>query len=186
MKQNSLAILFIFSILFSSAQNNRQISIAFLNTASAYPFSQFGKLLSGIEHPGIEIGYSFNWKTKSKHDWFQEIKLSYFYHRFVQHGIPLYTDIDYRYKFSNALDAQVALGAGYMQSIAATAKLKLSDNGEYKSDKGAGRSQALAIANFSVGYVLHPSAKISKGLYNVPAIFTNTFCKSICAHTSLQ
>ncbi|KAA9039575.1 hypothetical protein FW778_12235 [Ginsengibacter hankyongi] len=161
MKKISLAILFIFSILCSSAQRSKEFSIAFLNTGSAYPFSQFGKLLSGIEHPGIEIGYGFNWKTKSKHDWFQEIKLCYFYHRFVQHGIPLYTDIGYRYKFSNALSAQVALGAGYMQSIAATAKLKLSDNGEYKNDKGIGRSQALAAANFSIGYTLHPSAKKS-------------------------
>lgn len=165
MKKITLLLFFIFSILFSSAQKNRQITIAFLNTGSAYPFSQFGKLLSGIEHPGIEIGYGFNWKTKSKHDWFQEIKLSYFYHRFVQHGIPLYTDIGYRYKFSNALSAQVALGAGYMQSIAATAKLKLSDNGEYKNDKGIGRSQALAAANFSIGYALHPSAKKSAKIF---------------------
>ena len=159
MKKNSLAILFIFSILFSSAQKNRQISIAFLNTGSAYPFSQFGKLFTGIEHPGIEIGYGFNWKTKSKHDWFQEIKVSYFYHRFVQHGIPLYTDIGYRYKFSHALSAQVAVGAGYMQSIPATAKLKLSDNGEYKNDKGIGRSQAVAVLNLGIGYTIHPAAK---------------------------
>jgi hypothetical protein len=165
MKKNSLVILFIFLILFSSAQKNRQISIAFLNTGSAYPFSQFAKLLSGIEHPGIEIGYGFNWKTKSKHDWYQEFKLSYFYHRFVQHGIPLYTDIGYRYKFSNALSAQVALGAGYMQSIPATAKLKLSDNGEYKNDKGIGRSQVLAAANFSIGYAIHPSAKKSAKVF---------------------
>ena len=45
-----------------------------------------------------------------------------------------------------------------MQSIPATAKLKLSDNGEYKNDKGIGRSQALAAANFSIGYAIHRSA----------------------------
>ena len=165
MKKNSLAILFIFLILFSSAQNSREISVAFLNTASAYPFSQFGKLFSGIEHPGIEMGYGFNWRTKSKHDWYQEIKVSYFYHRFVQTGIPLYTDIGYRYKFSSSLRAQVAVGAGYMQSIPATAKLKLSDNGEYKYDKGIGRSQAVAVLNLGIGYMIHPASKKSANIF---------------------
>ena len=149
----------------SSAQKSKQISIAFLNTGSAYPFSEFSKLFSDMQHPGVEIGYSFNWKTKNKHDWFQEIKLSYFYHRFVQHGIPLYTYIGYRYKFSNALNAQVALGAGYMQSIPATAKLKLSDNGEYKNDKGIGRSQAVAVLNLGIGYTIHPASKKSPSIF---------------------
>ena len=143
----------------SMEQKKKEISIAFVNTASAYPFSKFGKLLSGVEHPGVEIGYGFDWKSKNKHDWFQEIKLSYFYHRFVQHGIPLYTNIGYRYKFRHSVLAQIAVGAGYMQSIPATAKLKLSGDGEYKNDKGIGRPQALAVVNFSMGYVIHPSSK---------------------------
>lgn len=159
-----LLIFLLFSVL-TTAQKKKEISIAFLNTGTAYPFSQFGKLLSGIEHPGVEIGYGFDWKTKSKHDWFQEFKLSYFYHRFVQHGIPLYTDIGYRYKFSHSLAGQVALGAGYLQSIPATAKLKLSDNGEYKNDKGVGRSQALAVANFGIRYAIHPAAETSAKVF---------------------
>jgi len=157
---NYLLILLFVSTL-ATAQNGKTISVAFLNTASAYPFSQFGKLIAGVEHPGLEIGYNFNWKTKNKHDWFQEIKVSYFYHRFVQHGIPLYTDIGYRYKFSHSLSAQVALGAGYMQSIPATAKLKLSSNGEYKDDRGIGRSQAIAVLNLGIGYTIHPASKKS-------------------------
>jgi hypothetical protein len=161
-----LLILLLVSVL-ATAQKEKDISIAFVNTGSAYPFSQFGKLLSGVEHPGVEIGYGFNWKTKNKHDWFQEIKVSYFYHRFVQHGIPLYTDIGYRYKFRHTLSAQVAVGAGYMQSIPATAKLKLSDNGEYKNDKGIGRSQAVAVLNLGIAYIIHPASKKS------PKIFIN-------------
>ncbi|MGH2647882.1 MAG: hypothetical protein ACRDE8_09960, partial [Ginsengibacter sp.] len=114
------------------AQRNKQISVAFLNTGSAYLFAEFSKLITTVQNPGIELGYGFNWKTKPKHDWFQEFKLSYFYHRFVQHGIPLYTDIGYRYKFSSLLSAQISCGAGYMQSIPAAAKLKLGAEGEYK------------------------------------------------------
>ena len=159
MKRRICLFTLLFISIFVSAQKNRNISIAFLNTGSGYPFSQFGKLVSGIEHPGIEIGYGFNWKSKNKHDWFQEIKLGYFYHRFVQHAIPLYTDIGYKYKFSRKLTAQIALGAGYLHSIPATAKLKLGDNGEYKKDKGIGRAQAIAVVNFGAGYIIHPAGK---------------------------
>ena len=161
MKSANCILILLFVSTVATAQNGKEISVAFLNTASAYPFSQFGKLISGVGHPGLEIRYNFNWKTKNKHDWFQEIKVSYFYHRFVQHAIPLYTDIGYRYKFSHSLSAQVALGAGYMQSIPATAKLKLSSNGEYKNDRGIGRSQAIAVLNLAIGYTIHPASKKS-------------------------
>lgn len=163
---------------FAFAQKNKEISIAFVNTASAYPFSQFGKLVTGIEHPGIEFGYGFNWKTKSKHDWFQEFKLSYFYHRFVQHGFPLYTDIGYRYKFSSSLSTQVSFGAGYMQSIPATAKLKLGANGEYKKDKGIGRAQAIAVVNFSIGYTLHSVKNTPRFFVSYQQFLQTPFVKS--------
>ena len=159
MKRRICLFMLLFISIFVSAQKNRNISIAFLNTGSAYPFSQFGKLVSGIEHPGIEMGYAFNWKCKNKHDWFQEIKLAYFYHRFVQHAFPLYTDVGYRYKFSPKWSTQIALGAGYLHSIPATAKLKLGDNGDYKNDKGLGRAQVLAVLNFGAGYIIHPLGK---------------------------
>ena len=157
-----LIYLFLFTIVVnnSSAQKNKQISIAFLNTGSAYPFSQFGKLITTVQHPGVELGYSFNWKTKKKHDWYQECKLAYFYHRFVQHAIPLYTDIGYRYKLSQRLTAQVALGAGYLHSIPATAQLKLAPNGGYKNDKGIGRMQALGAVNFGIRYPIKPPVNL--------------------------
>src|SRR5688500_5203137 len=159
-----LSVFFIMTL--ASAQKNKEISIALVSTATGYPFSKFGKLVTNVRHPGVEIGYSFNWKVKRKHDWYQEFKLGYFYHRFVQHSIPLYTDLGYRYRILDRLTLQVALGAGYLHSIPATAKLKLTENGEYKSDKGIGRIQALAAANFGIGYIFNPSSEKS------PKIFT--------------
>jgi hypothetical protein len=165
LKSANYLLILLFASTLTTAQNGKAISVAFLNTASAYPFSQFGKLMTGVEHPGLEIGYNFNWKTKSKHDWFQEIKVAYFYHRFVQHGIPFYADIGYRYKFSHAVTAQVAAGAGYMQSIPATAKFKLGDNGEYKNDKGIGCSQAIAVLNLGTAYTIRPASKKSLKIF---------------------
>lgn len=136
-------------------QKNKQLSVAFTNGSTSNPFSKFGSLVTGIEQPGVEFGYAFNWKTKSKHDWYQEIKLAYFYHRFVQHAIPLYTDFGYRYKFSQKWAAQVAIGAGYLHSIPATAQLKLDDNGVYKNGKSVGRMQALAAVNFGLSHTFN-------------------------------
>ena len=151
-------LLTLLCILQVSAQKNKQISVAFMNAATANPFSQFGKLVTRVQHPGVELGYSFNWKTKTKHDWYQEIKLAYFYHRFVQHAVPLYTDFGYRYKLTNTLIVQAAIGAGYMHSIPATAQIKLQSNGEYKNGKGIGRMQGIAIVNIGGVYIFNPSA----------------------------
>lgn len=157
--KNVCCILLLFVTTIASAQKSRNISIAFQNVGSAYPFSQFGKLVSEIEHPGVEVAYSFYWKSKNKHGWFQDIKLAYFNHRFVQHAFPFYTDIGFRYQLQKKWSAQVALGAGYLHSIPATDKFKLNENGEYKNDKGIGRAQALAVFNFGTAYTVRTSGK---------------------------
>ena len=154
-----IIFLFVFiCTLQASAQKNKQVSVAFISAATANPFSQFGKLVTDIKHPGVEFGYSINWKTKPKHDWYQEIKLAYFYHRFVQHAIPLYTDLGYRYKFLQRWTTQASIGAGYMHSIPATAQLKLQDNGEYKKGKGFGRMQAIAVLNIGLSHIFNPAS----------------------------
>ena len=86
--------LIIFSLLFAlsaQAQKKKQkfISLAVTNSQTATPFGKFSGLLFKDLHPGMEAGLGFNWKTKKKHDWFQEFKAGYFFHRFVQHGIPV-------------------------------------------------------------------------------------------------
>ena len=159
MKNVWCLLLLLVMTTFASGQMKKEISIAFVNSASAYPFSQFGKLFSGIRHPGLELGYGFTWKSKHKHDWYQEMKLEWLHHRFVQNAFLLYTDVGYRYKFSPHWTTQVALGAGYLHSIPATAKLKLNDNGEYENNTGIGRAQAGAVLNFGTGYIIHPLTK---------------------------
>lgn len=156
----------IFSALLATAQHKeRSVSLAVTNQHSAYPFSAFANLFTKEFHPGIEAGYSFNWKTAARHDWYQAIKLGYFYHRFVQHAIPLYTQYGYRYKLQQHFGFSAALGAGYLHSIPATAVLKLQEDGTYKKAKGIGRGQALL--NFTLGalYQLH------NGHQNAPAVF---------------
>lgn len=131
---------------------DKSLSLALTNNQTAYPFSKFGDLVAGTYHPGFEAGYSFNWKTRPRHDWVQSFKAGYFYHRFVQHAIPLYTQAGYRYKFPKRIAAQAALGAGYLHSIPATAVMEMNEKGEYESSKGIGRAQALVNITFTGSY----------------------------------
>lgn len=124
------------------AQRAPELSFAITNNHTAYPFSNFSRLFSGPLHPGIELGYRFNWRTRTRHDWFQSFQAGYFYHRFLQHAIPIYTQAGYRYKPTSHLRFSAALGAGYLHSVPATAVLELEENGEYQKAKGLGRSQA--------------------------------------------
>lgn len=140
----------------ASSQRSHEWGIAITNNNAAYPFSTFGGLFQSPFHPGAEFSYGFNWKTKSKHDWYQQVKLGYFYHRFVQHAIEVYTNTGYRYKFSSRFFAESAIGVGYLHSVPATAKLKFDDNGEYKDNKGVGRMQAMFVFNAGAGYVVDP------------------------------
>jgi hypothetical protein len=148
-----------FFCLSIQAQKNNNLSLAIINTQSAMPFNKLGSLVTGVVNPGVEIGYGFNWRTKQRHDWYQNIKLGYFYHRFVQHGIPLYTELGYRYKFSNQFYANAAVGAGYFHSIPATSKFRLENNGEYKNDKGLGRMQGIITAGLGISYIPNPSGR---------------------------
>lgn len=153
----SMCLLISFTVN-SHAQTNKELKIAFINTGTALPPGHLKKLLTQLQHSGFEAGYSFNWQTENDHDWYQDIKLAYFYHRFVQHAIPLYTNFGYRYKY-HQLYTQASIGIGYLHSIPATATLKQKPNGGYKNSRGIGRAQAMAAINLEIGYLLKAEAK---------------------------
>jgi hypothetical protein len=136
------------------AQSNQYLSVAFTDNASAYPFGILVGYFEAPLHPGVEIGWGKTFKQKPKHDWYRELKLGYFYHRFVQHGISLSLNYGYRYKFPKHFVADVALGAGYFHSIAATEVLKLDDKGNYENAKGIGRPQIMGALTLGGGYII--------------------------------
>jgi len=158
MKRLSIIAVVLLTSLGASCQE-KYFSLSAFNTQTAMPFGKFLGMFTDQFHPGIEAGYGINISVKQKHDWFGEFKIACFYHRFVQTGIPLYADFGYRYKFNDKFFAEASIGAGYMHSIPATAKLKLKDDGVYVNNKGIGRVQAMATFGLGFGYSFNPSAK---------------------------
>lgn len=142
----------------ASAQQNSYFTASIFNTQSAMPFGKFSGLVSGIIHPGIEIGNGKSFWHKEKHYWYREFKIGYFYHRYVQHGLPLYLDFGYSHTVTKEFSAKASVGGGYMHSITAADKFKLNSNGEYKNNKGIGRMQGIATFGFGLEYKLKTSS----------------------------
>jgi hypothetical protein len=69
----------------------------------------------------------------------------------------LYTETGYRYKWSDRIHSDAALGIGYMHVIPATSVFKLNKQGEYKNSKGIGRPQAIASISLGSGYIVNRS-----------------------------
>jgi len=144
----------LFLVLFSCiaiAQKKQSVSLAFTDNASSYPFGIFAGYFTEPLHPGFEAGWSHIYQKK-KHDWYWDIKAGYFYHQFVQHGIPIYADFGYRYRFAKHVSADVSLGAGYFHSVPATEVYKLDGSGNYENGKGIGRSQVMIPFTIGVNY----------------------------------
>ncbi|MFT3844339.1 MAG: hypothetical protein QM725_04750 [Lacibacter sp.] len=152
--------LIFFLVQFSLFGQKKQFaSITITSNASAYPFGILAGYFKNPVHPGFELGWEKVFKEKKKHTWYGEAKLGYFYHRFLQHGIPLYVNYGYKYKFNTKLYAGAAIGAGSFHSVPATAVLKL-EEGEYKNAKGIGRPQAIAAFTLSSGYTVAAKSKM--------------------------
>jgi hypothetical protein len=151
-----ISLCFFTAMAWSQGQNKSYYkSIAVYNTQNAFPFGKFAGVFKEILHPGFEFGAGKSFAAKQHHDFFAELKAGYFFHRFVQHGIPVYLNFGYRYKTLKGLAAETSLGGGYLHSIPATAKFKLDDDGEYKNNKGVGRMQAMATFTIGLGYTIN-------------------------------
>ncbi len=141
------------------------ISFSVMNTHTALPFGKFTGIFYKAFHPGIEISYGKNFAVKNKHDWYYDFRLACFYHRFVQYGIPVYSNLGYRYKFNQHWSAFTEAGVGYLHSIPATAKLRLNEAGDYENNKGPGRMQANACFALGAGYQLQGASANSLNLF---------------------
>lgn len=132
-------------------KKTRLLSIAFTNSHTTLPFGSFFKLFTGPLHPGFEVGSELKWSEKKKHDWFQNFRIGYSYHRLVQHSLVFYTEFGYRYKFPLGISSSVRLGGGYMRAIVANQVFADGqvDNQQY-SKITSGRSQAIVMTTLNL------------------------------------
>jgi hypothetical protein len=147
----------------SLSAQKRLTSISFEtgNSVTALPFTGAPELFYANYHPFTTLGASLVWKEKNKHAWEQSFNLGYIYHRFIQHNIPVFTEIIYRNNISKNFALRAHLGAGYLHNIPAMDRFELNSQGEYDKIKNLGRAQGMFKLSFSGMYTINNSYSIS-------------------------
>ena len=164
----SSLLLLLFACLLSSAfgqhvSRPKYVITTFTNAQTAKPFGSFQDLFTGEVHPGLELAAGMNWTTKEKHDWFQEIRFGYFWHRWVQHSFSLYTEFGYRYKLPARFELEARLGGGYARVIVANEVFADGyDKNKQYTKITSGRNQAILTTSFaaSKSFSKHNETKV--------------------------
>ncbi len=128
---------------FAQSDSARYIPLRFtlFNNGTFLPGGGKAAVFSVPVHPGIEIAAEHAWHTGDKSQLFQTAVLGYYYHKFSQHGIRLYTELGWRYKGECRLGFEVRLGAGYLHAIPDVQIFTLNDDGEYVKAAKFGRPE---------------------------------------------
>lgn len=135
----------------SAQQRNIPLSVSVFNNGTSLPGSGAMGVFSKTIHPGFDIGTYHTYRSAAKYDLIQTFKAGYYYHRFNQHAIRLYSEFGYRYKTRTGLYAEGLTGAGYLHSFADVEQFKLED-GRYVKKANWGRPQIIGSASLDLGY----------------------------------
>jgi hypothetical protein len=140
------------------------ISFTIFNNGSTLPGSGYLGIFSKTIHPGFSLGTYFLYHKGNKHEFFQTVKLGYFYHRFSQQAIQLYSEAGYRYLTKSGLYGEGLLGLGYLHSIPDVQIFKLED-GKYVKKHNFGRPQLMISTGIAVGYDFSKHSSLPLRLY---------------------
>ena len=137
-----LTTLIFFCVMVSQAQEKRNCTLmaSVFSNATSLPGHGLPGALHSPLHPGFTMGLSKDYKKTEKHQLYQTYRLGYFYQRYVQHAIQLYSESGYRFSFKNGFGLSSQLGAGYVHSFQDQQKFILKDGG-YKKQFPVGRPQ---------------------------------------------
>jgi len=143
------------------------IGVSVSNNTTSFPVTGYPSLFYSQFHPGVDITSQKSWtKNKERKSQFvQSIDLGFFYHRFVQSGLRIYTKCDYQYSITRKATLGIGLGVGYLQSFTATEVLELNDNGKYEQRKVYSRPQFIGLLNIGGTYRLKETSSRSISLF---------------------
>ena len=172
----SIALMLLLPVAAVSGQH-RLVAISFEtgNAVSSMPFVGAPRLFYTNYHPFTTVSARLIWKEKRKHAWEQSFNVGYIYHRFIQHSIPVFSEIIYKYDVGRKLSLRSHLGIGYLHSIPASERFELNDQGQYERITGIGRPQGMG--KFSISCALKISEDL-RATINYGVIVQSPFIKS--------
>jgi hypothetical protein len=155
MRKLYLLLLLLFPLFQSYAQEKCHCSMlaSFFSNATALPGQGLPGTLHAPLHPGLTIGMVKDYKKTERHQLYQTYRLGFFYQRYVQSAVQLYSEFGYRFSFKNGIGLFSQLGAGYVHSFQDHQKFILKD-GEYKKQFPIGRPQFMISFTPGLSYDL--------------------------------
>lgn len=127
--------------------SSRTYLVSAYNNAVSLPAVKLNPL-----HPGIQVGFEKIWKGGPYLTLAQNFRLGYFYQRLVHHGIPLYTQLGYKYRFYKTFRIAAYLDAGYIHTFSDIGIYKLNSDGEYEKTGRAGKAHAMFGYSLTLSY----------------------------------
>lgn len=149
---------------------SKPFSVSIINNATILPPASILAPFNQPLHPGVALGYEFGWRETIKNPkyqeinttslggnkvytgkWFQDVKLSYFYHEYFNHAFILSTQAGYR-KYIKKFSAEGSLHLGYMHAFLVTEQFERQADGSWQKNNLPNRGYGVAGAGIGVGY----------------------------------
>lgn len=172
-----LFFIFIPVLLFAQSSDSKLISISIFNNATLLPPESMTAMFNQPVHPGGTVAYEFGWKETKMHKWFQNVGISYFYHRYVYQALMLNTQAGYRRKI-NRLTIEGYMQLGYMHAFLLTDRAVFQSDGTYVVRQGFGKPQFITGAGIGLGYNLGGDKRIRRIFLNFDFRVQMPFVKS--------
>lgn len=132
------------------------IGISVFNNATHLPFST---LFPTPIHPGVCLSrYLYYGDDELQNGMYQTFNVGYFYHRYAQHALQLYSEIGYRITPGwTKIGIEAQLGLGYLHAFPDIGSFTLNKDGTYIQEQNFGRSQLMG--GLSLGITYDPAIK---------------------------
>lgn len=127
---------------------------AVFSNATLLPPGVLTRIFTQPLHPGLTLGTTYTYRNNGTHEFLQTFKAGYFYHRYNQHAIQLYTEAGYRLHFRSGPDAGLLIGGGYLHAMSTAQTFEWNGRGGYEKKRSLGRPQAMISTALELGYSL--------------------------------
>ena len=175
-----LLMLFLFfmpGLIMAEGWKSNPLAISVFNNATLLPPASLTAVFNQPVHPGLTVSYEFGWKETEKYKWFQNASLGYFYHRYVDQAILLYSQAGYRHYYGK-FSVEGSLQLGYMHSLLLTDRAVKQSDGSYKAKQGFGKPQFICGLGVGFGYNIGNGEKLRRLFLNYDIRMQMPFVKS--------
>ena len=141
-----------------SLGQNYRLGFGISNNVTAWPVIGYPQLFYTRFHPGIDVMLEKKLNSKEKNQFWGEVNLGCFYHRFFQTAVKVNGVFHYRYFFSPRFFTDIGIGGGYLHSFYHYQIFRLNSNGYYVKESGyKGRPQFMFGTVLGAGFGLKKS-----------------------------